>query len=177
MLEISSFSDFMHRNTIKHEWRQCVTETMTELGEQQHQLTVNNESPFVFYCTIWYVWIFCATRQVFSIVIYHWNECQNAQWLIACLGKLWKWVKNDFRISLKNEIKSGDFVSFCAVCAEIKLLSMWIYEALQSTSTLSAVVSDDLTEIHRTADLICMEICFYRRSHNCLFVDSSIQAA
>lgn len=76
-----------------------------EGGKQQ--LTVNDESPFILYCTIWYEWIFCATRQVFSIVIYHWNECQNAQWLIACLGKLWKWMKNDFKISTKMEKKKS----------------------------------------------------------------------
>lgn len=67
---------------------------------------MNDESPFIFYCTIWYEWILRATRQVFSIVIYHGNECQNAQWLIACLGKLWKWMKNDLKIRRVRENSS-----------------------------------------------------------------------
>ena len=39
------------------------------------ELTVYNKPPFVFYCTVGNVWIFSATRQVFSIIIDNRDEC------------------------------------------------------------------------------------------------------
>jgi hypothetical protein len=81
----------------------CTKQSAEREGERDTKqntarLTMYNESPFIFYCTIWYEWILRATRQVFSVVIHHGNERQNAQWLIACLGKLWKWMKNYLKI-------------------------------------------------------------------------------
>lgn len=73
----------------------CTKHSRTRSRDKRNtkqRLTVYYESPFVFYCTIWYEWILRATRQVFAVVIHHGNERQNAQWLIACLGELWnKW--------------------------------------------------------------------------------------
>ena len=121
-----------------------------------------NESPFIFYCTIWYEWILWATRQVFSIVIYHRNERQNAQWLIACLGKLWKWMKNDLKISERQQNFFASSDCFVPLHGEIKLLSMEIYEALQSRTMKKSsafAVSDESTEIELIPRIIiCMEI-------------------
>lgn len=52
------------------------------------QLTVHNKPPFVLDGAVGYERILSATRQIFSIVLDHGDECEDAQRLIAGLRKL-----------------------------------------------------------------------------------------
>lgn len=101
-------SEWLHYGSHHWNWNGFLHSTLQRLHAQnknahnakqhleQRRLTMNNESPFVLDCTIWYEWVLRTTRQVLSVVIHHGNERQDAQWLIACLGKLWneKWFEN-----------------------------------------------------------------------------------
>lgn len=157
---LRNFQFFMHKTK--------QNKTKCNRKRRRWQLTVNNESPFILYCTIWYEWIFGATRQVFSIVIHHGNERQNAQWLIACLGKLWKWMKNDSKLERK---KKKIFV------ADFSRSSSWnkavITEASWSTSINREMLSDVVVD-ESTLNLISpthhnfMEMSF--RCRNCLLI-------
>ena len=52
------------------------------------QLTMHNKPPFILNCTVGNEWVLSATSQIFSIVINHGDECEDAQRLIASLRKL-----------------------------------------------------------------------------------------
>lgn len=88
-------SDFMHVN----KKRRGIFKIQSELNEKNFEgkvtqasdatkshfqqvssiLTVNNQPPFVLYCTIRNEWILSSTRQIFSVIIHGGNECQNTQ--------------------------------------------------------------------------------------------------
>jgi hypothetical protein len=50
---------------------------------KKKELTMYNKPPFILNCTIRYECILGATCEIFSIIVYHWDKCENAESLIT----------------------------------------------------------------------------------------------